>query len=559
MRSFLLGLVAGVTLVPLLALGIAWGVIAWRERPPKIEPGTTLVLRLNGVIPEKEPASWLPFDERETLTTFGLWRTLANAAADPRIAALMVEPEQPDAGWAKLAEIRSAIAAFARTGKPVAAFLRSANTRDYYLASAAGRIAIAPRDHLNVKGLRAELVYMRQAMDKLGILPEFETFGRYKDAPDLLTRSSMRPETRQLVEDLLEARLEEFLGRVAEARKKTADELRRLLDEGPYLAEPARKAGLVDAVEFEDQAREHLRRRLNQEKLRVLSAARYGRVPAGHAGLSSGHRIALLAAEGDIFRGGLPLPGQRLDPEEFRGWVRKIRQDAAIKAVILRIDSPGGDAIGSDEILRELELLAAVKPLLVSMSDVAASGGYALALAGARILAHPQTLTGSIGVFYGKLSFAGLYEKLGIRKEVLVRGQHAAMDSDARALSPAERNKLREMLQTMYTDFVAQVARARRRKPAEIEIAAQGRVWLGRDALSHGLVDETGGFERAIQAARELAKIPASESIRIEPFPAREHWLRAAWRWTQTAPPAAFSSLLQERFWKRLAVEIEIR
>jgi protease-4 len=559
MRSFLLGLAAGVVVASLVALGITWGLVAWRERPPSIEQGTTLVLRLRGVVSEKEPSAWLPLDEQNTLTTFGVWRALANAAADPRIAALILEPEHPEAGWAKLAEIRAAVASFARAGKPVAAFLRSPNTRDYYLASAAGRISIAPRDHLDVKGLRAELLYLRDALDKFGILPEFEGFGRYKDAPDVLTRSSMRPETRQVVEALLDARLEELVGLVSEGRKKSKEEVTRLLDEGPYLADTARKTGLIDAVEFEDQMREYLRQRLGQNQLRTVSAEQYQRVPAGRIGLSGPHRIALLAAEGDILRGGLPFPFEQLDPDEFRGWVKRIRKDDAIKAVILRIDSPGGDAIGSDEMLRELELLASKKPLVVSMSDVAASGGYALALAGSRILAHPQSLTGSIGIFYGKLSFAGLYEKLGIRKELLLRGRMAGMDSEARALSEEERNKLRRMLQTMYTDFVAQVAQARRRKPEQIEPAAQGRVWLGRDALVHGLVDELGGIERAIQLAREQAGIPSSEQVRIEPFPPRESWVRSMWRRMQGARPVSFSSALQQGFWKRLEWDVDIR
>lgn len=503
MRRFLAGTVLGVLLLPALgALSVA-GYFWWTAKPPRVAAGSTLALRLNGEISESASPG--------RLSTFEIWHLLRTAASDPRITSLQLIPESPSAGWAKLAEIRAGIAAFRQSGKRVTAFLRTPKSKDYYLASAADRIVVPPGDLVNVKGFRVELLYGRGLLDKLGILPEFEAAGKYKDGADTLTRSTMSEPTKEVIDELLDARYQAFIDTVSRARRKTPAEIRSLIDDGPLLAAEAKRRGLIDEVQYEDEA--------------LGTAPPVEAIDYVRTGNREGERIALLVASGDIFRGAATwLSDEALDPESFIPVVRRIRDDKQIKATILRIDSPGGDAIASDEMLHELRQLASRKPIVVSMSDIAASGGYDIALAGGPIVAYPETATGSIGVFFGKLSFSGLYDKLGIRKEVVKRGRFADIDSDSRPLTPEGRAKLHDSIQQTYTEFVKKVAAARRKSFEDTDRVAQGRVWLGTAAKLHGLVDELGGFETAIRMVREKTGIPGNEPIRIEIYPQRARW-----------------------------------
>lgn len=558
MRNFLAGILGGLLLVLLVCVSSLWLIPWWLERPPSVARGTTLVLRLSGTIHEQEPPALYPFAERPW-TTLRLWETVGKAAADPRIAALLLFPEGPAAGWAQLAEIRNSLLLFRKTGKPVAAYLRNATARDYYLATAAGKLAASPGGMVDLKGLRAELTYGRLALDKLGILPEFESIGRYKDGPDILTRSSSTPETRQIINNLLDSRIASLIAAISQSRNRTPQQVRQLLDEGPFLSAAALSSGLIDAAQYEDQTRSELAAALHQQELTTLSAADYQRVRAPAPGLGGKQKIAFIAAEGDILRSPIPfIDEQVLDPESFAATLKQAREDDSIKAVILRIDSPGGDAIASDEMAREVQRLAAAKPVIVSMSSVAASGGYALAMGAPTVIAYPETITGSIGVFFGKLTLTGLYDKLGIRKEIYTRGRFAAIDSDAQPLSAEGRRKLRQSLEAMYADFVRHVAASRKKKYDEIDRIAQGRVWLGSEAKDNGLVDDLGGIQRAIDLARERASIPARERIRLvvlPPPPDLRHSLEQ-----RLAPFLRSTPLLRLHSvaWKRLSFGLDV-
>ncbi|MCC6362875.1 MAG: signal peptide peptidase SppA [Bryobacterales bacterium] len=559
MRNFLAGILGGLLLALLLCASCLWIVPWWLERPPSVAKGTTLVLRLSGTIYEQEPPTLYPFAGERPWTTLRLWETLRKAAADPRIAALLLFPEKPAAGWAKLAEIRNSLLLFRKTGKPVVAYLRSATARDYYLATAAGRLAAPPGDLVDLKGLRAELTYGRLALDKLGILPEFESMGRYKDGADILTRSSSTPETRQVINNLLDSRLESLISAISQSRGRTPQQVRQLLDEGPFLAASALASGLIDAAQYEDQARSELAAALHQKELATLPAADYQRVRPPAPGLDGKQKIAFVAAQGDILRSPIPFfDDQVLDPESFAATLKKVREDDSIKAVILRIDSPGGDAIASDEMTREVKRLAAVKPVIVSMADVAASGGYALAMGAPTVVAYPETITGSIGVFFGKLTLTGLYDKLGIRKEIYTRGRFAAIDSDAQPLSNDGRRKLHESLEAVYADFVRQVAASRKKKYDEIDRIAQGRVWLGSEAKANGLVDDLGGIERAIYLARQRASISPQHQIRLVVFPSSPDWIHSLVQ--RLAPFLRSTPLLRlsSGVWKRIPVGLAV-
>ncbi|MBL8234203.1 MAG: signal peptide peptidase SppA [Bryobacterales bacterium] len=502
------GVLLGALLAPLLLAAAAYLYVAWwLERAPSVAEGSTLVLPLKGTIAERPSAG--------TLTTVEIWQVLRHAASDSRISRLVIQPDGPGAGWAKLAEIRGGILNFRKSGKPVHATLRTPGMRDYYLASAANRISLPPSDLVDVKGLRVELLYGRGLLDKLGILPEFEAVGKYKDGADALTRSSMSEVTRETVNELLDARMAGFVEAVSSGRGKTAAEVRAWIDDGPVMAPGARERGMVDALEFENQT---LGGASGETKTPRIDAQDYIRAARG-----GGARVAVLGMAGDIVRANWSwLSGEALTPEDYTATIRALKDDASVRGVILRVDSPGGDAIASDEILHELKQLAAKKTLVVSMADVAASGGYTISLAGGPIVAYPETVTGSIGVFYGKLSLQGLYDKAGIRNEVLTRGKFADIDSESRPLSGEARAKLRSTVEQSYRQFVGQVAAARKRSPEAIDKVAQGRVWLAPKAKEHGLVDELGGIEKAIEILRRDARIVGP--IRLDLYPKATQW-----------------------------------
>jgi protease-4 len=502
MRRFAGGILLGLLLAPLVGAAAVYLYLAWwLNRPPTVAKGSTLVLSLAGTIPERPAAG--------RLSTVEIWQVLRYAASDSRIDRLVLLPENPAAGWAKLTEIRNAVLAFRKSGKPVLASLRTPGLKDYYLASAANRICVPPSDLVDVKGLRVELLYGRGLLDRLGVLPEFEAAGKYKDGADTLTRSSMSDVTREIMNELLDARMAAFVDAVAAGRGRTSSQVRAWIDAGPMLAPDARKLGMVDALEFEEQVLADARRVDAQDYIRAVRTA--------------GSRVAVLGASGEIVRGTWSwFSEEPLTPEEYLPVIRSIRNDTSVRGVILRVDSPGGDAIASDELLHELKRLAAKKPVVVSMADVAASGGYSLSLAGSPIVAYPETVTGSIGVFYGKLTLQGLYDKIGLRKEILTRGRFADIDSEARPLSQDARQKLRDSIGQSYRQFVGQVAEARKKSFSEIDAVAQGRIWLGAQARDRGLVDELGGIERAIEILRKRAAIEGP--VRLELYPRAGYW-----------------------------------
>jgi protease-4 len=348
-----------------------------------------------------------------------------------------------------------------------------------------------------------------------------EHAGKYKDFGDMFTRSEMSPETREVIGSVVGDLYGNLVARVAAARKKSPEEVRAIIDRGPFTAKQALAAGLVDELRFEDQLWGELKDRVHSGELAKVAAGKYNKVPPESAHLAGKSRIAILAAQGDIVRGSAGDDGAEdsLTSYGFDKLLRQVGSDSGIKGVLVRIDSPGGEVTASDEIWREMNLLGKKKPLVISMSDVAASGGYYMAMTGDPIVAYPETETGSIGVVFGKPNLHGLYEKLGISKDAVEQGKHAGVDSDYTALSPDERVLLRQGIDESYQDFVGKVASARRRPYQEIEPVAQGRVWLGSQAKSHGLVDELGGLDTAIALLKKRANIPASENVSVELYP----------------------------------------
>jgi protease IV len=535
MVKFLIGIATGIALVFLTVVLLFFALLRFREKPPQIAGNSVLVLRLEGEIPEKPPVELPSFlaGDRAPVTVAGAWMSLKKAAADPHIKAVVLEPEGVAAGWARLEELRMDIEQFRKSGKPVYAYLRTPGTREYYLAAAADRIYLGQADQMYVKGLRAELMYFKRTLDKLGVVVEVEHAGKYKDFGDMFSRTDMSSETREVMSSVVDDLYGNMVAHIAAGRKKSPEEVRAIINQGPFTATQALKAGLVDELRFEDQMWGELKDRLHSGDPVKVSLDKYMKVPPETVGLEGKNHIALVIGEGDIVRGNSGDDGSVESSLTAHGFVKLLRQvagDSTIKAVVVRINSPGGEVTASDEIWREMNLLSKKKPTVISMSDAAASGGYYMAMTGDPIVAYPGTLTGSIGVVFGKPNLHGLYDKIGITKDAIERGRHAGIDSDYRPLTEDERQMLRAGIDESYKDFVTKVAEARHRKFEEIEPLSQGRVWMGDQAKANGLVDEVGGLDTALDLAKKKAHIPASENVTVVTFPARRDFLEILMR-----------------------------
>ena len=407
--------------------------------------------------------------------------------------------------------------------KPVVAFLQVGSSLDYLVASAADQVSLTPEGLLDVKGLRAEVSFYKNTLRKLGVAAELHQIGKYKAAAEPWVRSSMSDAFREVLNSVLDEVYGQFLEAVGSSRGKSVEELTVILNNGPFTPQQALEAGLVDDLHYEDEFFDALKEQLGLEDLQRLKLSRYRNVSMASLGLSGEHQIAVVYAVGSILRGTNetePFFGANiLGADSFSHTLRQVKDNDDIKAVVVRINSPGGDAIASDQMWREMNRLSERKPLVVSFSDAAASGGYYIAMANAPIVAYPGTMTGSIGIFYGKLNLRGLYDKIGISKEILTRGRFAAIDSDYRGYSTEERNKLRQELEVFYRNFVQKVADAREREWDDIHQIAQGRVWMGSQAEANGLVDELGGFDRAIEMAKEAAGLEPTDKVTLVTYP----------------------------------------
>jgi protease-4 len=522
MGKFLIGVLTGIILTGLiLVIGIV-AITRMREKPPSVADGSTLMLELDGEIPEKAPMEFpIPFLEQRTPPTVtDVWATLRKAAADNRIRAIVFEPRDLQIGWGKLEEIRSDLENFRKSGKPIYAYLKTPGAREYYLATAATRVYMDPEDELNLKGMRFELMYFKKTLDKLGVQIEVEHAGKYKDFGDMFTRANMSSETKDVLTSIIDDLYGNLVRRIGEARKKTPEQVRATIDQGPFLSTHAQEQGLVDGLIYEDQMYGEVKAKVGD--LKKVSLRDYLRVPP--VGPEGKQRIALVTAQGDISRGdsGSDISGDNgIQSEGFDKLLQRVGNDSGVKGVIVRIDSPGGEVFASDAIWREMNLLSKKKPMVISMSDTAASGGYYIAMTGDPVVAYPGTFTGSIGVVFGKANLHGLYDKLGVSKDLLTRGRYSDIDSDYEPLSADARAKLRQAIDEDYQSFVTKVATARRRKFDEVEPLSQGRVWLGSQAKANGLIDELGGLDRALDLVKDKAKIPKGEHVMLVTYPTK--------------------------------------
>lgn len=548
MWKFFVGLLVGIVVAVLVTFIVVLAVgKTFSNKQPTISGDSVLVLALSGTIPEAAPVEVpIPFLQSESSPTVrDLWTSLRQAATDHRIRALVIEPQSVSAGWGKLQEIRHELIEFKKSGKPVYAFLRGAGSREYYLASTADKIFLSPDDSLEVKGFFLEEMYFKNTLDKLGVQVQVDHMGKYKDAGDIFTKTTMTPETREVLNGVVDQIYNDFCSSVGQARHKTADQVKTLVDAGPFMAEQARNDGLVDSLAYEDDMYSELQRKTAVGELKKVNIRSYFRAAPG-----KGDRIAILVGEGDIVRGD---PNDRYGNEDvissaaFSKLIRRVRKDSSVKGVILRVNSPGGDAVASDEILHELKLLSTSKPLVISMSDLAASGGYFISMTGDKIFSYPNTITGSIGVLYVRPSLKGVYDKLGITTDSIARGKMADIDSVTNPLSEAETQKLHDSISRTYRSFLTKVARARSKSIDQIDNLAQGRVWMGAQAKDNGLVDNLGGLDEAIAYIRTKVGLSAGGDTNLVMYPPRRSLLDVL---STASPDAMEDAMMQARVQK---------
>ena len=484
--------------------------------------GGYLSIELAGEIPEAPPPSLGGFFETRPPSIRGLVEAVDRAAHDPRVKGLLLRVGSVDAGWARVQELRDALDRFKRTGKPSWAHLESPGNLEYLLATGCSKIAVAPTATLDVSGLAAEITFFRGTLDKLGIEAQFEGIGKYKNAPNQFTERGFTEPHREQMEALVGGLFEQYVDAIARGRRLKPEAVRALVDRGPFLASEAKQAGLVDELFYRDEVESRV------PGGNKMAPAPYVRAGRGGA-FDRRPKLALVYAVGDLMAGESqdgPFGSVAGSATIVQG-LRAAREDASVRAVILRVDSPGGSAPAADAIWREVQLTRRQKPVVASMGDYAASGGFYVAMGADAIVAEPGTITGSIGVFSGKFSLRGLYAKLGISQETVQRGKNATLFSSYVPWDDAQRAKVRALNQSIYDAFVSKAAEGRHKTPAEIEKLAQGRVWTGLEAARSGLVDGLGGLDEAVRLARQRARIPAGQGVQLVVLPETKGFFEA--------------------------------
>ena len=517
----LLGAAIFVSLVGLAALYFFIG------REPSVPSNAVLTLTVGGDIAEVAPTDVVSYVRGARVPTVrSLVDDLRKAKVDGRISAVLLKVTGFSTPyWGKVQELRDALVDFRTSKKPVYAYLEYGGDRDYYLASGADKVFLMPSSTLDLTGVATYEVFLRGLLDKFGVYPDLHHIGEYKTFSNTFTEKGFTPAHREMDASMNRDLYDQIVRTVAGARGKTEPDVRHLIDEGPFLPQAAKEAGLIDDIAYEDQVMGKLRE-VKPAATRTIEGDDYARIALSSLGLNKGPRIAVIYFAGAIASGKNgydPLEGATIGSDTLIEYIRKVRKDSSVRAIILRIDSPGGSAAASDAIWRELMLAKkerADRPIVASMSDLGASGGYYIAAPAEAIVAQPSTLTGSIGIVGGKFVTGGIYEKLGASLDSASIGKRAEMNSPIRPYSPDELKKVDEQLKAFYDDFVTKVAESRHKTSQEINQIGQGRVWTGAQAKVIGLVDALGGLERAVSVAQERAKIAGDSDVELVFYPA---------------------------------------
>ncbi len=501
-------------------------VVAALTMGPTVKKNSILVLDLSGPLFEEGPQGW---KERllvgDVLTTRGIVESVEKAKKDDRIRGLLVNSLYAEMGIGKAQELRNVIRDFARTSKkPVYGYMEEGGTIDYYVCAAAPRLFASPEGDswFTLLGIRAEVPFFKGTLNKVGIEAQLDHIGAYKSGSDIYTRETMSDPDREAVNSILDSLYSRVTSDIAMDRKLTPEHVKNLIDQAPFLAKDLKEKHLVDDLLYRDEMEDLIKKELKLVELNTVSILEYQKPTFSETFEEKKDKIAIVYATGSI------MPGT-----SSKGWGENImgsttitealhqaRDNDAVKAVVMRVDSPGGSPSASDAIWREVRVTARKKPVVVSMADVAASGGYYISMGATKIFADPSTFTGSIGIYGGKFYLKGLYDKIGLKKEIIKRGENADLFSDYVPFREKEWELIRKHMQFTYDTFTRKAAEGRKRTNRQIQDVAQGRVWSGEQGLQLGLVDKLGGLKDAIQEAKQLAKL-SGKSVGFVIYPAR--------------------------------------
>ncbi|MBN2245879.1 MAG: S49 family peptidase, partial [Candidatus Aminicenantes bacterium] len=424
------------------------------RRPPSVKTNSYLEIPLVGGIQEKVSPDFLStlLNIKPPLSLYDIWMNFKKAKMDNRINSIVVHLGYMECDWGKINELRDCILDFKQSGKKVYAYIDETVEfdKEYFLATACDRIILHPMGTLIINGIGGYIPFFKDALDNLGVKAEVEHIGKYKTAYNMFTESDLTPAHREMLESIYEDIFQSYVKTIAEERNKTEEDIRLLIDRGYFQGEQALEAGLVDNLLYPDELQEILK--ADGTKLSKISHDVYTKIKPSSVGLSGRNKIAIIYGMGPILTGEGVY--QAMGSTTVARWFQSARKDSSIAAVVFRVDSPGGSPVASDIIWREIILTKKEKPVVISMSDMAGSGGYWVSMSADKIVAHPQTLTGSIGVIFGKFSFSGFLDKIGVTGESITFGKRADIFSPHRKLTPEESAFLNQEIQWTYDRFV---------------------------------------------------------------------------------------------------------
>ena len=532
MKSFLRSFFASLLAIVVVILLVIAGVGAKSAKKPVIKSHSYLVVDSYGeILPYYAPDGVIAeVLGGETETLHRILGNFEKAGADKRIDGVIMKISSNNSlGGGSIEEIRAAIKKVRESGKPVFAFADNLDRKSIFLASACDSIFMPPSGGVVFTGFGGSAMFVKNSLDKLGIKPNLHQIREYKSAAEMMTRTESSPEAREMRDWMAGEMWDMQMQAISIDRKLSEEKIVELMGHALFTADEAKEAGLIDGLLYWDQLDARLKGEKDKE-LRTVSQSAYAKIDRAKLGLKGKKKIAVVHAHGMI--GGRksrvdPLLGMMMGHETVSAELKRARMDKNIAAVVFRIDSHGGESLASDLISEEVAATAAVKPVVVSMIDVAASGGYMIAYKASKLVADPMTVTGSIGSISAKFNMSGLYDKLGITFDDYEKGPNGLMWSDHRDFTDEERARFEQAHWDGFNIWLRDVSKLRGIPLEELEKLAMGRVWTGRQAKQNRLIDEVGGLDTAIALAKELAKIPADEKVTLLDYPKKKGLLES--------------------------------
>ena len=514
-KGILITILVLVIIIIFLALGAGYVYMQF-TREPHVAGNSFLKINLSGEIVDSDDSF---LSKKHSIRD--LWYHLERARIDNRIKGVLLKISYLNAGWAVVEDTGRIIKNFRKSGKKVYAYIEGGGLREYFLATFADKVyAFKGGDSLILNGLAAEAIFLKKTFSNLGIKAEYYHIGEYKTGANMFTEDHLTPAHKESLQKLLDDIFESTLEKIAGNRNIPKEVIKKIISEFSLSSAACVEAHLIDRLVYEDEIIDDLEK---EHKIIDFNIYKETGSPLPYLGQD---KIAVIFAAGEIHSGcsgGKSLTGGNImGAGTVTKQLRAVSKNRAVKAVVLRIDSPGGSPFASDAIRREVELLVKKKPLIISMSNLGASGGYQLSLSASKILVLPQTITGSIGVLGGKFIFKGLYDKVGLKKALLKTTEYADWFSDYRGFSTKEKKKFMTVMRRIYDSFVSLVAKNRDLDIEAVEKIARGQVWAGNSAVESGLVDRIGGLLDAIDEAKKLAKIPAEQKVGVKVYPRKK-------------------------------------